>query len=94
MVRTRLTTGSFAEPVVADTAKSLSKMGHRVILLAWDRTARGDVTTTTEWGTIWKYQEECPLNNPLTFARKLPGFIRWTTWQILAFQKIDRKSVV
>ena len=94
MVRTRLTTGSFAEPVVADTAKSLSKMGHRVILLAWDRTARGDVTTTTEWGTIWKYQEECPLNNPLTFARKLPGFIRWTTWQILAFQKMEKDIIL
>ena len=26
MVRTRLTTGGFAEPVVADTAKSLSKI--------------------------------------------------------------------
>ena len=27
MVRTRLTTGGLAEPVVADTAKSLSKNG-------------------------------------------------------------------
>ena len=94
MVRTRLTTGGFAEPVVADTAKSLSKMGHRVILLAWDRTARGDVTTTTEWGTIWKYQEECSLNNPLTFAMRLPGFIRWTTWQILAFQKMEKDIIL
>ena len=48
MVRTRLTTGGFADPVVADTAKSLSKMGHRVILLAWDRNAKGEETVTTE----------------------------------------------
>ena len=69
MVRTRLTTGGLAEPVVADTAKSLSKMGHRVILLAWDRTNRGEATVSTDWGTIWKYQKECSLNSPLTFAR-------------------------
>ena len=94
MVRTRLTTGGFAEPVVADTAKSLSKMGHRVILLAWDRTAKGEETVTTEWGTIWKYQEECSLNNPLAFARKLPGFLRWSTWQILAFQNIEKDIIL
>ena len=94
MVRTRLTTGGFAEPVVADTAKSLSKMGHRVILLAWDRTAKGEETVTTDWGTIWKYQEECSLNNPLTFARKLPGFLRWSTWQILAFQNIEKDIIL
>ena len=94
MVRTRLTTGGFAEPVVTDTAKSLSKMGHRVILLAWDRTAKGEETVTTDWGTIWKYQEECSLNNPLAFARKLPGFLRWTTWQILAFQKIEKDIIL
>ena len=94
MVRTRLTTGGFAEPVVADTAKSLSKMGHRVILLAWDRTAKGEETVTTDWGTIWKYQEECSLNNPLAFARKLPGFLRWSTWQILAFQNIEKDIIL
>ena len=94
MVRTRLTTGGFAEPVVADTAKSLSKMGHRVILLAWDRNAKGEETVTTDWGTIWKYQEECPLNNPLSFVRKLPGFLRWSTWQILAFQKIETDIIL
>ena len=94
MVRTRLTTGGFAEPVVADTAKSLSKMGHRVILLAWDRTAKGEETVTTDWGTIWKYQEECSLNNPLAFARMLPGFLRWTTWQILAFQNIEKDIIL
>ncbi|OIR23492.1 MAG: hypothetical protein BEU00_02470 [Marine Group III euryarchaeote CG-Epi3] len=94
MVRTRLTTGGFAEPVVADTAKSLSKMGHRVILLAWDRTARGEETVTTDWGTIWKYQEKCSLNNPLAFARKLPGFLRWSSWQILAFQKIEQNIIL
>ena len=94
MVRTRLTTGGFAEPVVADTAKSSSKMGHRVILLAWDRTARGEETVTTDWGTIWKYQEKCSLNNPLAFARKLPGFLRWSSWQILAFQKIEQNIIL
>ena len=94
MVRTRLTTGGFAEPVVADTAKSLSKMGHRVILLAWDRTAKGEETVTTDWGTIWKYQEKCSLNNPLNFARKLPGFLRWSTWQILAFQRIEKDIIL
>ena len=94
MVRTRLTTGGFAEPVVADTAKSLSKMGHRVILLAWDRNAKGEETVTTDWGTIWKYQEECSLNNPLSFVRKLPGFLRWSTWQILAFQKIETDIIL
>jgi len=94
MVRTRLTTGGLAEPVVADTAKSLSKMGHRVILLAWDRTAKGDETVSTDWGTIWKYQEKCSLNNPLTFARKLPGFLKWSTWQILAFQKIEKDIIL
>ena len=90
MVRSRLTTGGFAEPVVADTARSLSKQGHRVILLAWDRTAKNEITTTTEWGTIWRYQEECALNNAALFARKLPGFLSWSTWQILAFQKIEK----
>ena len=94
MVKTRLTTGGFAEPVVTDTAKSLSKMGHRVILLAWDRTAKGEETVTTDWGTIWKYQEKCSLNNPLTFVRKLPGFLRWSTWQILAFQKIEKDIIL
>ena len=94
MVRTRLTTGGFAEPVVADTAKSLSKMGHRVILLAWDRTAKGEETVTTDWGIIWKYQEKCSLNNPLNFARKLPGFLRWSTWQILAFQRIEKDIIL
>ena len=63
MVRSRLTTGGFAEPVVSDTAKTLSKQGHRVILLAWDRTGKNEMTTATEWGTIWRYQEKCPLNN-------------------------------
>ncbi len=94
MVRTRLTTGGFAEPVVADTAKSLTKMGHRVILLAWDRTAKSEETVTTEWGTIWKYQDECSLNNPLAFAMKLPGFLRWSTWQILAFQNIEKDIIL
>ena len=94
MVRTRLTTGGLAEPVVADTAKSLSKMGHRVILLAWDRTVKGEETITTDWGTIWKYQEDCSLNNPLAFARKLPGFLRWSTWQILAFQNIEKDIIL
>tara|TARA_Y100001970_G_scaffold286320_1_gene408189 strand:- start:2299 stop:3525 length:1227 start_codon:yes stop_codon:yes gene_type:complete len=94
MVRTRLTTGGLAEPVIADTAKSLSKMGHRIILLAWDRNAKGDETFTTDWGTIWKYQEQCSLNNPLSFARKLPGFLRWSTWQILAFQKIEKDIIL
>ena len=94
MVRTRLTTGGLAEPVVADTAKSLSKMGHRVILLAWDRNNRGEETVSTDWGTIWKYQKECSLNSPLTFARMLPGFLRWSTWQILAFQKIENDIIL
>ena len=94
MVRSRLTTGGFAEPVVADTAKSLSKQGHRVILLAWDRTAKNEITTTTEWGTIWRYQEECALNNAALFARKLPGFLSWSTWQILAFQKIEKDIIL
>ena len=94
MVRTRLTTGGFAEPVVADTAKSLSKQGHRVILLAWDRTGKNETTSTTEWGTIWRYQEECALNNAILFARKLPGFLSWSTWQILAFQKIEKDIIL
>ncbi len=94
MVRSRLTTGGFAEPVVADTAMSLSKQGHRVILLAWDRTGRNETTTTTEWGTIWRYQEECALNNAALFARKLPGFLSWSTWQILAFQKIEKDIIL
>ena len=72
MVRTRLTTGGIAEPVISDTAKTLSKLGHRIILLAWDRTGKFETTSTTEWGTIWRYQEECALNNPGLFARKLP----------------------
>ena len=94
MARSRLTTGGFAEPVVADTAKSLSKQGHRVILLAWDRTGKYETTTTTEWGTIWRYQEECALNNAALFARKLPGFLSWCTWQILAFQKIEKNIIL
>ena len=94
MVRTRLTTGGFAEPVVADTAKSLAKQGHRVILLAWDRTGKCETTTTTEWGTIWRYQEECNLNKPIAFARRLPGFLSWSTWQILAFQKIEKDMIL
>ena len=94
MVRSRLTTGGFAEPVVADTAISLSKQGHRVILLAWDRAGKNETTTTTEWGTIWRYQEECALNNAALFARKLPGFLSWSTWQILAFQKIEKDIVL
>ena len=94
MVRTRLTAGSLAEPVVADTAKSLSRMGHRVILLAWDRTAKGEEAVSTDWGTIWKYQEKCSLNNPLSFARKLPGFLRWSTWQILAFHNIEKNIIL
>jgi len=88
MVRSRLTTGGFAEPVVADTARTLSKQGHRVILLAWDRTGKCETTSTTDWGTIWRYQEECPLNNATLFARKLPGFLSWSSWQILAFQGV------
>ena len=48
MVRSRLTTGGFAEPVVSDTAKTLSNQGHRVILLAWDRTGKNEMTTATE----------------------------------------------
>ena len=94
MARSRLTTGGFAEPVVADTAKSLSKQGHRVILLAWDRTGKHETTTITEWGTIWRYQEECALNNAALFARKLPGFLSWCTWQILAFQKIEKDIIL
>ena len=94
MVRTRLTTGGIAEPVVADTAKSLSKLGHRVILLAWDRTGKFETTSTTEWGTIWRYQEECALNNPTLFARKLPGFLWWSTWQILAFHKLEKNIIL
>ena len=94
MVRTRLTTGGIAEPVVADTAKSLTKLGHRVILLAWDRTGKFETTTTTEWGTIWRYQEKCALNKPLVFARKLPGFLWWSTWQILAFHKLERDIIL
>jgi glycosyltransferase involved in cell wall biosynthesis len=94
MVRTRLTTGGIAEPVVADTAKSLSKLGHRIILLAWDRTGKFETMTTTEWGTIWRYQEKCPLNNPFVFARKLPGFLWWSTWQILAFHKLEKKIIL
>jgi len=94
MVRTRLTTGGFAEPVISDTAKSLSKQGHRVILLAWDRTGKNETTTTTEWGTIWRYQEECALNNAALFARKLPGFLSWSTWQILAFQKVEKDVIL
>ena len=94
MVRTRLTTGGFAEPVVSDTAKTLSKQGHRVILLAWDRTGKNEITTATEWGTIWRYQEECPLNNAAVFAKKLPKFLAWSTWQILAFQKIEKDIIL
>jgi len=94
MVRTRLTTGGIAEPVVADTAKSLSKLGHRVILLAWDRTGKFETTSTTEWGTIWRYQEECGLNNPTLFARKLPSFLWWSTWQILAFHKLEKNIIL
>ena len=94
MVRTRLTTGGIAEPVVADTAKSLAKLGHRVILLAWDRTGKFETTTTTEWGTIWRYQEKCTLNDPFVFARKLPGFLWWSTWQILAFHKLERDIIL
>jgi len=94
MVRTRLTTGGIAEPVVSDTAKTLSKLGYRVILLAWDRTGKFETTTTTEWGTIWRYQEECALNNPGLFARKLPGFLWWSTWQILAFHKLEKNIIL
>ncbi len=94
MVRTRLTTGGFAEPVVADTAKSLAKQGHRVILLAWDRTGKCETTTSTEWGTIWRYQEECHLNKPITFAKKLPSFLTWSTWQIIAFQNIEKDVIL
>ena len=89
-----MTTGGMAEPVVADTAKSLAKLGHRIILLAWDRTGKFETTTTTEWGTIWCYQEKCPLNSPFVFARKLPGFLWWSTWQILAFHKLERDIVL
>ena len=94
MVRTRLTTGGLAEPVVADTAKTLAKAGNRIILLAWDRTGKYESTTTTEWGTIWRYDEKCKLNNPKLFARKLPGFIWWTTWQILAFYKLEKNIIL
>ena len=94
MVRSRLTTGGFAEPVVADTARTLSKQGHRVILLAWDRTGKCETTTTTDWGTIWRYQEECPLNNATLFARKLPGFLSWSSWQILAFQGVEKDIIL
>ena len=94
MVRSRLTTGGFAEPVVADTARTLSKQGHRVILLAWDRTGKCEATTTTDWGTIWRYQEECPLNNATLFARKLPGFLSWSSWQILAFQGVEKDIIL
>ena len=94
MVRTRLTTGGIAEPVVADTAKSLAKLGHRVILLAWDRTGMFETTTTTEWGTTWRYQEKCTLNDPFVFARKLPGFLWWSTWQILAFHKLEKDIIL
>ena len=94
MVRTRLTTGGIAEPVVADTAKSLAKLGHRVILLAWDRTGKFETTTTAEWGTTWRYQEKCALNDPFVFARKLPGFLWWSTWQILAFHKLERDIIL
>ena len=94
MVRTRLTTGGMAEPVVADTAKSLTKLGHRVILLAWDRTGKFETMTTTEWGTIWRYQEKCALNDPFVFARRLPGFIWRSTWQILAFHKLERDIIL
>ena len=94
MVRTRLTTGGIAEPVVSDTAKTLSKLGHRVILLAWDRKGKFETTTTTEWGTIWRYQEKCALNNPGLFARKLPGFLWWSTWQILAFHKLEKNMIL
>lgn len=94
MVRTRLTTGGFAEPVVADTAKSLAKQGHRIILLAWDRTGNCETTTSTEWGTIWRYHEKCDLNKPISFARKLPGFLAWSTWQILAFRNIEKDMIL
>ena len=94
MVRSRLTTGGFAEPVVADTARTLSKQGHRVILLAWDRTGKCETTTTTDWGTIWRYQEECPLNNATLFAMKLPGFLSWSSWQILAFQGVEKDIIL
>ena len=94
MVRSRLTTGGFAEPVVADTARTLSKQGHRVILLAWDRTGKCECTSTTDWGTIWRYQEECPLNNATLFARKLPGFLSWSSWQILAFQGVEKDIIL
>ena len=94
MVRSRLTTGGFAEPVVADTARTLSKQGHRVILLAWDRTGKCETTTTTDWGTVWRYQEECPLNNATLFARKLPGFLSWSSWQILAFQGVEKDIIL
>ena len=51
MVRTRLTTGGFAVPVISDTAKSLSKQGHRVILLAWSKFTRPGFTHNK-----WRYR--------------------------------------
>ena len=87
MVRSRLTTGGFAGPVVADTAKSLSKQGHRVILLAWDRTAKNEITTTTEWGTIWRYQEECALNNAALLQENFLVFYHGVHGKYLLFRK-------
>ncbi len=86
MLRTRLTSGAQPEPVVADTAASLTALGHEVTLLAWDRDGDSDGKSQAEWGRIIRYRRACPLNAPLAFARELPRFWCWCLRQMLALR--------
>ena len=34
------------------------------------------------------------INNPSDFAMKLPGFLMWATWQIIAFHKVENNLIL
>ena len=89
MLRTRLTAGAQPEPVIADTALSLTAQGHEVTLLAWDRDGDSDGESQAAWGRIVRYRRACPLNAPLAFVRELPRFWGWCLRHTLAWRERD-----
>ena len=90
MIRSRLTAKGEPYPQVNQTARSLAKMGHEVVLFGWDRTAGCRYSSRTDWGWIERYPVTVPIDR--TFGRdgfigRLPGFYWWIRKRVYFFYK-------
>jgi glycosyltransferase involved in cell wall biosynthesis len=90
MIRSRLTAKGEPYPQVNQTARSLAKLGHEVVLFGWDRTAGCRYSSRTDWGWIERYPVTVPIDR--TFGRdgfigRLPGFYWWIRKRVYFFYK-------